>query len=325
LPGFHPGIDPAAPPLKPDVLCCHNYKPDVLGWFAARRTGTPIVAVTRGWTGASRKVRLYDALDSLWVRWMDAVVCVSEGMAVKVRRAGVPTECVRVIRNAINTQRFDDPDYTYRDRLQALFAIPHKYLIGAASRLTPDKGVAYLIRAAGKIREQNLDAGFVIFGDGPLKEKLARQIHDSGLHDHVILAGFQHDLDRWMAMLDLFVLPSFAEGLPNVVMEAFAGGVPVVATAVDGTPEVVDDGVSGWLVPPGDADILAQRILEMLSDDERRREMGRRGQERVRREFTFAVQASEYYRLFEQLAHNRNRERHLDLAGRDLTPAAGPL
>jgi glycosyltransferase involved in cell wall biosynthesis len=313
--------------LKPDVLCCHNYKPNLFGWFAARRTGTPIVAVIRGWTGSTRKVRLYDTLDSLWVRWMDAVVCVSEGMAVKARRAGVPATRMRVIRNAINTQRFDNPDPAYREKLQAFFALPRKYIIGAAGRLSADKGFTYLIQAAQSVCQQYPEAGFVIFGDGPHKEKLSRQIQDSGLQEQVVLAGFQHDLDRWMAMLDLFVLPSFAEGLPNVVLEAFAAGVPVVATAVDGTPEVVDDGISGWLVPPGDANTLARRILEMLDDDDQRQEMGRRGQERVRREFTFSAQAEQYYRLFEQLTAKRDQEQHPDCRLRfgvtPFTPAAG--
>jgi glycosyltransferase involved in cell wall biosynthesis len=100
-----------------------------------------------------------------------------------------------------------------------------------------------------------------------------------------------------------------------VVLEAFAAGVPVVATAVDGTPEVVDDGVSGYLVQPGDAGALADRIIAMLADDNRRREMGQRGRERVHREFTFAVQAEQYLQLFNELSAKRKRKRHLAVAG----------
>src|SRR5262249_31401989 len=111
----------------------------------------------------------------------------------------------------------------------------------------------------------------------------------------------------------VFVLPSFAEGLPNVVMEAFAAGVPVVATAVDGTPEVVDEGISGYLVPPGNADALADRIRRLV-DDDRRSEMGQRGRERVHREFTFAAQAEKYRRLFERLTARRRKRRHVAAA-----------
>jgi glycosyltransferase involved in cell wall biosynthesis len=96
-------------------------------------------------------------------------------------------------------------------------------------------------------------------------------------------------------------LPSFTEGLPNVVLEAFAAGVPVVATAVGGSPELVEDGVNGYLVPAGDAKALARRIMDVLSFPANQRAMGQEGREKVTREFTFQIQARQYRRLFEEL------------------------
>jgi glycosyltransferase involved in cell wall biosynthesis len=116
-----------------------------------------------------------------------------------------------------------------------------------------------------------------------------------------VLAGFCDDLDQFLPHWDLAVLPSFTEGLPNVVLEAYAAGVPVVATAVGGTPEAVDDGVDGHLVPPGDPSALAERILEMLALDEGRKVMGRRGRERIQAQFTFQAQAARYQALFAEL------------------------
>src|SRR5207244_3581755 len=123
----------------------------------------------------------------------------------------------------------------------------------------------------------------------------------AGLGDRVILAGFRGDLDQLLPALDLLVLPSFTEGLPNVVLEAFAARVPVVATAVGGTPEVITDGVSGYLVPAGDPAALARRILDVVRDDQGRRAMGRHGYERVQAEFTFEAQAQQYQKLFASL------------------------
>src|SRR5262249_20226915 len=96
--------------VRADVLLCHGYKADLLGRVAARRQKVPVVAVSRGWTGESFKVRLYERLDRFHLRWMDRVVCVSEAQAAKVRRAGVRPERVGVIHNAVDPDRFADPD-----------------------------------------------------------------------------------------------------------------------------------------------------------------------------------------------------------------------
>jgi glycosyltransferase involved in cell wall biosynthesis len=287
--------------LRADVLCCHGYKPDILGLLAARRAGIPVVAVSRGWTGATFKVRLNEALDRLCLRHMDRVVCVSEGQAVKVRRAGVPAARVAVIRNAIRAERFDHTDPADRGRLIALFPTPPRRVVGAAGRLSPEKGFGVLIRAAGSIAREDPDVGFVLFGEGPLRADLTRQIAAEGLEGRFLIPGFRDDLDRLFPHLDLLVLPSFTEGLPNVVLEAFAAGVPAVATAVGGTPEVIQDGVSGYLVPPGDPVALTRRIRDILGDEGMRQSMARRGREQVRSHFTFGAQSLRYQQLLEDL------------------------
>ena len=109
------------------------------------------------------------------------------------------------------------------------------------------------------------------------------------------------DLDRFFPFLDLLVLPSYTEGLPNVVLEAFASGVPVVATAVGGTPEVVEHGVNGYLTPAGDDEALAARILDALSSEENLREMGLHGRQRILEQFTFERQAQRYLELIREL------------------------
>ena len=98
-----------------------------------------------------------------------------------------------------------------------------------------------------------------------MQSTLARQIRSLRLEDNFVLAGFRADLDRWLPNFDAFVLPSYTEGLPNVVLEASAARVPVVATAVGGTPEALENGLGGFLVPPGDT-VLARRIGELLGD-----------------------------------------------------------
>jgi glycosyltransferase involved in cell wall biosynthesis len=283
------------------VLLCHGYKANILGRPAARRAGLPAIAVSRGWTGENWRVRLYERWDRFHLRYMDHVVAVSDAQAAKVRKAGVPNERLRVIHNAIDPERFVDPDERYRTKLERFFRTPRSHIIATAGRLSPEKGFDVFLNAAARVLETQPDVGFVIFGHGGLKQLLQQQIAMLGVGNSVVLAGFRNDLDRFIPQLDLFVLPSHTEGLPNVVLEACAAGVPVVATEVGGTPEVIEDGVSGFLVPPGDADTLANRILEALESEERMREIGFNGRQRVLEEFTFTAQVEGYLNLFSKL------------------------
>jgi glycosyltransferase involved in cell wall biosynthesis len=287
--------------LRADVLLCHGYKANLLGRLAARGCRVPAVAVSRGWTGECLKVRLYERLDKLHLRWMDRVVCVSEGQAAKVRRCRVRPDRLRVIHNSVDPERFAGPDPRYRAKLARYFRQPRSAIVGAAGRLSPEKGFEVLVAAAERVLRRDPSVGFVLFGEGPCRERLVRQIKAAGLGGAFALSGFRADLDQFLPHLDLLVLPSYTEGLPNVVLEACAAGVPVVATAAGGTPEVVEDGLNGYLVPTGDAERLADRIAAVLTAEDRGRAMGFEGRQRVLERFTFPVQAARYLELFTEL------------------------
>ena len=291
--------------VQASVLCCHGYKANLLGRIAARRAGIPAVAVSRGWTGECFKVRWYERLDRLHLRFMDHVVAVSSAQADKVCRAGVSPTRFGVIPNAIDPERFTDPDPRYRQRLARMFRPQRKRIVGAAGRLSPEKGFDVLIDAIALVRDHDPEAAFVIFGDGPCRPELQHQIASLGLTGAVVLAGFRLDLDRYLPHLDLLVLPSHTEGLPNVVLEACAAGVPVVATAVGGTPEVIEPGASGFLVPPGDPVVLASAICEALGDEEQMREFAFQARQTVLENFSFQSQVERYLDLFGRLCPAR--------------------
>jgi glycosyltransferase involved in cell wall biosynthesis len=291
--------------LRADIVCCSGYKPDVIGWLAARQVGIPVVSVSHGWTAATLKVRLYEALDRLILRWMDCTVCVSEGQAARVRRAGVPPERLALIRNAIQADAFTTADPAYAARLRSLFPQPHRRIVGAAGRLSPEKGFGQLVEAAQIVRREDPGVSFVLFGDGPLRGELTRLVAGKRLEDHFILAGYRPDLERYLPHLDLLALPSFTEGLPVILLEACAAGLPVVATAVGGIPEVIEEGVTGYLVPPRNPDALARRILDVLGSEADRRAMGLRGRGRIKEQFTFEAQCLQYQQLFEKLVRKR--------------------
>lgn len=292
------------------VLVCHTFKPNVLGRIAARRAGIPCVVVSRGWTWESLKVRVYETLDRVNLRFVDHVVAVSDGQGERVRRAGVPSTRLSVIRNAARLKAFSTPDPAYCDKLRGLFPAdtPVSHVVLAAGRLSPEKGFAVLVEAAAEVLKRHPTAGFVLFGEGGERGRLEQRVRELGLAGRVVLPGFTPELDRYLPWADVVTLPSFTEGLPNVALEASAAGVPLVATAVGGTPEVVADAVSGLLVSSGSPERLAEALGRLLSDAELRAKLGDGGRERMWAEFTFEAQAQRYADLFERLTHRTMRK-----------------
>jgi glycosyltransferase involved in cell wall biosynthesis len=293
--------------LRADILLCHGYKANLIGRMAATQLGVKAVAVSRGWTAENRKVQFYETIDRLHLRYMDRVVCVSNGQARKVRRAGVPPSRITVIPNAARLSGVNGPDPEGREQLESFVKRPGEFVVVGAGRLSPEKGVAVLIEAAKRVIVAEPAACFVVFGEGTLRPALERMIATARLERVFALPGHRGDLDQLLPSADLFVLPSFTEGLPNVVLEASSAGVPVVATAVGGTPEVVADGETGLLVRPGDPEALAAKILELLADEPRRKRMGEVGRNFVSEHFTFEAQAAAYVELFAELTARRAR------------------
>jgi glycosyltransferase involved in cell wall biosynthesis len=290
--------------VQPDVVCCSGYKPDVVGWRAARRVGIPVISISHGWTAATWKVRCYETLDRWTLRWMDRVVCVSQAQAVKVRRAGVPEAKIAVIRNAIGADAFAPAMPERRAEMVGWFARPPRWIVGAAGRLSPEKGYAVFVEAAAQVAQQLPDAGFIHFGEGPLRADIEACIVRHGLQGRFVLAGFRNDVGAFLPSLDLAVMSSYTEGLPVVLLETAAAGVASVATAVGGIPEVIVEGETGCLVPPGDARTLAERIAMLLSNDSLRSIMGHAARELVRRDFSFTAMAQQYLTLFQQITHH---------------------
>jgi glycosyltransferase involved in cell wall biosynthesis len=287
-----------------DVLVTHGYKSNILGRPAARAANVPIVSVSRGWTSENVKVWCYEALDRMHLRFVDRVVCVSYRQAERVLRAGVAPERIRIIRNGARLGTFESLDPSGRDRLRGLAGGDGPVIL-AAGRLSSEKGLRVLIEAAPQIMNAVPDARFVICGEGAERGVLEHAIQSLGLADRVRLVGFRDDLDTLIPFASVVALPSFTEGLPNIALEAGAASVPVVATAVGGNPEVVRDGVTGFLVPPGNPTALAGRLVELLQRPDWAKSLGLAGRRRMQECFTFEAQARAYGELFAEVSRSR--------------------
>ncbi|MCC6697212.1 MAG: glycosyltransferase [Candidatus Hydrogenedentes bacterium] len=154
-------------------------------------------------------------------------------------------------------------------------------------RLTAAKGIPVLLEAVAKLRESNPGVRLVLVGDGPDRDWIVSRAAELGLRDCVEITGYLSldAIKERLLQADVFVMASFAEGVPAVLMEAMASGLPVVATRIAGIPELVDDGVSGFLVPPGDAASLADRMRTLLDNPDLRNRMGAAGRAKIEREF----------------------------------------
>jgi len=168
------------------------------------------------------------------------------------------------------------------------------------ARMGPEKAHPVLLEAVKRAVERGVDIHCTLVGDGPRREDVKRLAHDLGISDQVTFAGAvgQEEIHKYYHDADLFVLPSFAEGLPVVLMEAMATELPVITTAIMGVPELVKHEVNGLLVPPGCAEPLAEAIIDLASDSEKRRRLGSMGREKVCQEFEIGRNVMQLSELF---------------------------
>ena len=183
-------------------------------------------------------------------------------------------------------------------------AIPgtRQTIIGVGCRLAPIKGVPNLVRAFGLLHADFPQARLEIAGDGPESGSIAELVNELGLRDHVSLLGWKPDFAATLANWDIFVLPSLEESVPIAAVEAMAAGIPVVASAVGGLPEIVQDGETGWLVRAGDPQQLAERLRILLSNPEERLRMGIQGRTRARAYFSEERMVAEIAEIYDELA-----------------------
>lgn len=279
-----------------DVFCTHEYRSSILAPMALRGTRAAWVAFSRGSTRDDRKVRAFQTLEAVVLRMARRVVAVSTAQGEKVRRTGVPRRRIDVVANAIDPARFADvPAVDLRARLGFE---PESRICVAGGRFSAEKGQSLLVDAAWNAHKRLPTLRFVLFGDGPDLEAVRAKISALGLDGVVFCPGFETEMVGCLKGADLVVNPSYSEGLPNIVLEAMAVGVPVVATAVGGVPEVVRDGRTGYLVPAGDKAALAERIVRVVEDLNATERLRKEATALLRARYSFAAQCDALERVY---------------------------
>jgi glycosyltransferase involved in cell wall biosynthesis len=287
-----------------DVLHSHQFYASLFASPAGWLCRVPVIVETphvrEYWRQGGLKGRFF--VDRVAGRFVDRYIAVSEANG---RYLGgtkrLPADKITVIHNGSDLTRFDPnlrPPEGLRTSLRFGASDPVLLVLG---RLEPQKGHRYLLDAMPAVLSEFPNARLVCAGDGSLAEELKAEARTLGVDGAVRFVGFQQDVSTWLALADLTVLPSLFEGLPLVAIESLAAGRPMVATAVDGTPEIVVDGMTGLTVPPADSLSLADAIRRMLRDGDLRRRMGEAGRRWVQERFSQQRQVQETEQLYLRL------------------------
>jgi glycosyltransferase involved in cell wall biosynthesis len=223
---------------------------------------------------------------------VDRIIAVSADLAEKARQMGADETRLQVIRNGVDVAQFTP-----------LFTPPGSEIVWVG-RMVPVKGLEYLIQAMPTVFRAVPEARLILVGDGPLRPALQSQVEELGITDVVRFVGLTHHsrVIEYLQSASMLVLPSLSEGCPLVVLEAFAAGTPVVASRVGGVPEVVAEGESGLLVSPADPAALAEAIIELLTDSQKRERFARAGRSRVERELSWDSVATETCQVYADVA-----------------------
>jgi glycosyltransferase involved in cell wall biosynthesis len=278
---------------RADIVHTHLSTASLWGGLGARIARCPSVATVQGRNTAT------------CYRLVDRLIANSHAVKEHMVAQGIPADRIHVAHNAIDVGSFARTLST-EEAKRRLGLDPGCLVVGTAAHLSPKKGHMDLLRSARPVAERRQDAHFVFLGDGPMRKQLTASAEQWGVASRVTFLGFRRDVADVMSAYDVFVLASWWEPFGLVLVEAMALGVPVIATRAGGVPEVVLEGETGLLVPPGDVEALTEAILRLADAPDLRRQMSAAGPARART-FDIAIKAREVLAVYEAIIEARRR------------------
>jgi glycosyltransferase involved in cell wall biosynthesis len=287
------------------VAHAHGYKSDVHLLIASRLRKVPFVSTLHNWTEHDWKDRFYSRIDQLVLRYADVCIAVSEGMKKVAVGKGLPRERIVVVHNWIDAEDLQTVMLTQTVSRVQLGLKKNDVALLVPARLSPEKGHKYLIRALRELIPKYPCLKALFAGSGVNHDELVETVREARLEAHVQLLGFRSDIYAIMAVADWIVLPSLKEALPLSVLEAMALRKPIIASSVGGVPEVVQHGVNGLLVPPGDWQALAAAIEVAVTNRDIAAKYGESGYEIVTSQFSPDSQIPKIVKVYEDVLKTR--------------------
>jgi len=268
---------------KPRIVHTHTSKAGILGRWAAFFAKVPVIVHTPHghvfWGYFNKcKTSVFLFLEHLTARITDRIITLTEHEKKDHLRFTIAPETkFAVIHSGVDLSKFSGVTADAFEMKKKLGISEKSFVIGTVGRLTPVKGQRYLLEAATKVVRQRPDTLFVFLGDGELLTELTEMASVLGIKDHVKFLGWRPEVADVMSTFDIFVLPSLNEGMGKVLVEAMAMGKPIIASNVGGIPDLVTHGLNGLLVPPADADAMADAIVTLHDDPSKAKKMAEKG------------------------------------------------
>ncbi len=270
---------------KINLIHCNEFWVNPYGVIVAKITRLPCITHIRTSLNV-KKIKNY------LLAYSDKLITVSDATRKPFEEFPKIIRKTTTIYNGVDTKQFN-PTIKGEDIRNKLNINQEDIVIGTIGQLYPDKGQKTFIEAASIVLKRYSKTRFLIVGDAKkerYKTQLENLVSELHLQDQIIFTGKRKDIPQILASIDIFTLPSLNEAFPRVIIEAMACGKPVIATSVGGNSEAVIDGASGFIIPVNSPDVLAQKIIELIEDKDKRQEMGRMGRKRVVNNFSL-----EYY------------------------------
>ncbi len=269
-----------------DLVHTHGYRCDVLGIIIAKLTRLPVVSTCHGFISNDLNLKLYNKLDRRLLKYADKIMAVSEGIKKDLISNGIKQSRIELIQNAVEQNGNKEQLERNRTAKRQFFNIQKKdFVVGYIGRLSKEKGVKYLIEAHTLLSKAGAPVKMLIIGDGTQRKELEDLVKNAGNEGSVMFTGFQSDIESWLPAMDVFVLPSLTEGTPMSLLEAMAEGIPVVASAVGGVPQVVQAGINGILVSPGKPEEIEKAILALYKNETLRNSLAREAEKAIKQKY----------------------------------------
>lgn len=285
---------------KIDIIHTHEVRSDLIGLICAMQTRAKLVTTLHGWIGNNLKDRLKITIDKLALHFFDMIIVVSELLKDTVLKYRIPSSRVHLLRNSIVIDKFKID--RHEDSFRQEFSIPpDTVLIANIGRLSPEKGQKDFILAAERVVKKFKNVMFTIIGIGPEEAALRQLVAARQLNPFFIFTGYRTDISKIYNSLDLVVQTSYTEGMPNVILESLLMKIPVIATKVGGTPEIVRDNVTGILIEPGNISKLIKKIEFFMNNTYILIGMANQGKEFVERSCSYQYRTTKLSQLYRQL------------------------